>query len=711
MKLQLTHLVSIAFLYCTFLQGISYSQEWVLQNPRPQFSGLRSIQFANPKTGWLIGNHGAVVVTTNGGENWVVQNTGTDEFISGISFVNSNNGWAVGNEGLILQTNDGGITWIEQPPITPYQYVCVKFVDKNNGWAIDAVGTVIHTTNGGSLWKFQRQESNNDRYDRNKYNDMEFINKNEGWIIGGNSRIGINSREIYPGLILHTTDGGTTWNEQNSGVTQMLTGMAFSSAKSAWITCTNGILLHSTNSGETWKSQIIDSAKTLTCISFLDPKNGWMLSSATTTNRGSFNYIYRTSDGGASWIRNCFLDEDKQLHDTIPPYRDFYMSGFGLTDIAFRDLNNGWVIASNGIVYRTRDGGITWNIDIFPMRDAIKNVVFTDTRKGWTVGGGNILHTTDGGLSWKSQIRNSDMYSEQISFPDDNYGWVVGYELLRKNRTVGGGNMIIHTTNGGVDWNRQNSRLGYLTLYGVSFVNKKLGWIVGEKCTVIHTGDGGNSWQKQRLEIPPSQIVDTTNANSPNADLVKTNISKLPPMLRQGWSNLSFALFDVAFIDSVNGWIVGGSVTNRLSVIFHTTNGGGKWTYQNNATNDVLKRVIFLDSKNGWVLADSGRILHTTNSGESWHIQTVGMPVFLSGLYFVDLKEGWVVGFSTKSKPVQNERNESTGIILHTTDGGENWSDQTGNIRGRLSDVYFNNYDGWIVGDGGTILHYSSKHE
>ena len=65
-------------------------------------------------TGWIAGGPGLILHTIDGGSNWTVQTTGTNQYLNSISFPDANNGWVVGSGGTILHTSNGGITFLEE---------------------------------------------------------------------------------------------------------------------------------------------------------------------------------------------------------------------------------------------------------------------------------------------------------------------------------------------------------------------------------------------------------------------------------------------------------------------------------------------------------------------------------------------------------------------------------------------------------------------
>lgn len=80
----------------------------------------------------------------------------------------------------------------------------------------------------------------------------------------------------------------------------------------------------------------------------------------------------------------------------------------------------------------------------------------------------------------------------------------------------------------------------------------------------------------------------------------------------------------------------------------------------------------------------------TTGSGE-WTAQTSGTTQTLYGVYFVDAQNGWVVG--------------NGGTILHTVNGGTTWIPQTSGTTQLLYSVWFTSLtNGVAVGQNGTLL-------
>ena len=72
------------------------------------FNTLRSVYFINSDTGYIVGEGGSYLKTTNGGTNWTAQISGTTVNLRSVYFVNANTGYFVGENGTILKTSNGG---------------------------------------------------------------------------------------------------------------------------------------------------------------------------------------------------------------------------------------------------------------------------------------------------------------------------------------------------------------------------------------------------------------------------------------------------------------------------------------------------------------------------------------------------------------------------------------------------------------------------
>ena len=207
----------------------------------------------------------------------------------------------------------------------------------------------------------------------------------------------------------------------------------------------------------------------------------------------------------------------------------------------------------------------------------------------------------------------------------------------------------------------------------------------------------------------------------------------------------------VAFIDSYEGWVAGGSPFDQTGYIGHTRDGGKSWEQVETAIENTLTDIYFYDKKHGWAVGQQGMIVGTSDGGKRWDIQTSKVGNWLKGVHFASPKVGYAVGMDETIVQTSNggkqwnllrggevasavgdeetivlnavqfidestgwvtgvrispETGGQDGLVQKTTDGGQTWMDQPTNIPDILEDIFFvDTNNGWAVGENGIILH------
>ncbi len=512
------------------------------------------------------------------------------------------------------------------------------------GWSIGQNGTIVHTTNGGATWEAQESGTTAELH------CVYFVDSQVGWVVGDK-------------VILHTSDGGENWDLQS---TTTANAVYFFDSLTGWAVGPSGAILHTVDGGAVWELQISGTSVPLNSLYFTDNMTGWAV--------GYNGTIIHTANGGSTWEQQVsgtaneiidlyFADSLnglcadfsgsilRTLDGGITWLPQQYIGGalYGLNAIHFVDNQTGWALgygAYTDLLYHTSDGGKTWEVQ---STSALEDVCFIDNQTGWAVGWwGIMLHTSNGGVSWYDETPKgiSSIYSK-VYFTDNQTGWVVVTDT---------GGTILHTLNGGMSWETQSLGIGK-SISDIYFTNNVTGWAIAAPGRIFHTDNGGADWQLQS-------------------------------------SGISNWLFDIFFIDSLAGWAVGDSGT-----ILHTANGGADWQQQPSGTSYMLLNVHFINKLTGWAVGGSGTILHTDDGGLNWHPQVSGTGSSFKGVHFTDSNRGWI--FDDNS-------------ILHTSNGGKNWYIQFQSEQLYVGWEFFTAMDfadsltGCVVGGnaafGGTIL-------
>ncbi|MCB0729120.1 MAG: hypothetical protein KDD00_16755, partial [Ignavibacteriae bacterium] len=195
---------------------------------------LKSVKFINANTGYVCGDGGLLLKTSNGGINWFNSNSGiSGENLSSIDF-NGNNGTVVGASGSVYYTTNAGSTWLVESSGVGTNLLKIKYfgtdrvitgeygvILKNtgSGWT-DVVSRTnknvtgltgsaindVHVCGGGGFIRNNKNSSNNFfNFEMNPMladlKDIFYYDNNKGWAVSSLNRV-----------IIYTTNGGATWS-------------------------------------------------------------------------------------------------------------------------------------------------------------------------------------------------------------------------------------------------------------------------------------------------------------------------------------------------------------------------------------------------------------------------------------------------------------------------------------------------------------------
>ncbi|MBK7629622.1 MAG: protein kinase [Ignavibacteriales bacterium] len=259
------------------------------------YENLNSIAFLDDYKGFIAGDSGLVMQTSDGGTNWkkfsskfsnnfnsvsytdnkliIVGSTGfigiinynsnqikrinsnTAETLFKIYFIDHNIGFIVGSRGLILNTYDGGLTWHATNSYVNENLFSISFADSKNGIIVGWNGTILKTTNGGLSW--QKQSSKTNTY----FKDVLFVNEFLGFIVGGE------------GKVLRTENGGEEWYEIDLESNSGLYKISFENNGEGIILSNIGEIFFSNDSGKSWTKKYVGQPLILNDIKQLNSGN------------------------------------------------------------------------------------------------------------------------------------------------------------------------------------------------------------------------------------------------------------------------------------------------------------------------------------------------------------------------------------------------------------------------------------------------------
>lgn len=110
-----------------------------------------AVFFLDETHGWIVGDHGAILFSSNGGKDWGVVSIGNFPNLYSVYFRDDLNGWAAGQNGLLLHTVDGGKTWEKAETGTEENLyrVCMK----EDFWVVTGDNGTLLQSNDGKIWE------------------------------------------------------------------------------------------------------------------------------------------------------------------------------------------------------------------------------------------------------------------------------------------------------------------------------------------------------------------------------------------------------------------------------------------------------------------------------------------------------------------------------------------------------------------------------
>lgn len=437
---------------------------------------------------------------------------------------------------------------------------------------------------------------------------------------------------------------------------------------------------------------------------------------------GDLGAIIKTTDGGDKWnVCQSATSED-------------------LNEISFLNETTGFAAGNSGTILKTTDCGNNWFNISYHSKVSFYDIQFCDKLTGYASGlNGIIIKSTDTGNSWFTLYTGESSALFCISFLNDSVGAAGGYNVLLKT-TNGGlnwtkqnlnqnftgaikgvtyidenticaagdlpGGVFIKTTDGGNNWNLTYLGLPYLfggsvdLIRGMSFINSNTGFIVTDFATILKTTDSGISWKRDSSFRPSyaklSVMYDVNISSQEKISIcggggsvfISDNAGE-DWIVKSGYKN---SLRECKFADSKTGIAAG-----EKGEFLKTTDGGLTWMSCNHFTGKFLNTVFSINEKIYYAAGDSGIIFRTSDGGIHWSDLTNYKKYDIQSIYFIDENTGVAAG---------GYQDGERAFIYKTTNAGVNWFEAYDSLGlGELNSLIFiNNTLGFCAGNNGNIL-------
>jgi len=325
--------------------------------------------------------------------------------------------------------------------IAGFRSIC--FLDDDEGWISTQVfdsGVVLHTTNGGDSWEIQELQ----------FPEMVIAIDMKDELHG--------YAASAEGSIFHTNNGGDSWEFHGPTFALALDDMDFPPNSDTGYACgMNGAIFRITPTGvESMESGIISDMHS---IFFLSPDHGWVCGEAILKEYVAGSWIGNHSYASGNWNDVFFVDEmngwgaGRWLSfplDTVGVLHtsndsEWFTQPLSLDDhgdmsqVFFLDNQHGWAIQFFGKIFVTDNGGNSWSEQSPGINhETLTNIQMTSLTNGYICGNNRTLLKYTDLTGLKERV---DVVQDVKIYPNPTRG-VVSLQLVPKSEAISGSSVV-----------------------------------------------------------------------------------------------------------------------------------------------------------------------------------------------------------------------------------------------------------------------------
>lgn len=292
-------------------------------------------------------------------------------------------------------------------------FATIYFLNENVGYIAGFDGSMYKTIDGGNSWTALNTNTSLPLY------DIYFLNNNEGFAVGGKDNCGGTGCVPEGAIIIHTKDGGQTWNQSSFAPSEKieLRSICFAS-DSLGFTVGDGLILSTRDRGANWQETKINNlGGVMLDVKFINDKKGLIAC--------TFGKLLKTIDGGINW----------NVSSPFP--------AIGANSLALVNENLIFTAGYTNLM-KSSNFGSTWSdlpnypTDIFKLLFTSENIGYAFGRGEYSGGDfghnyGSIYFTIDGGSSWKGNKKIAAVgLIQSASFPALNVGYAISGNVVIK---------------------------------------------------------------------------------------------------------------------------------------------------------------------------------------------------------------------------------------------------------------------------------------
>ncbi|MBU1918502.1 hypothetical protein KKF63_10295 [bacterium] len=575
---------------------------------------------------FVTDNYAGVGYSTDGGETWTRANQGiniktgpTEDSVPIFSLTIDPNDpdivWAGTDAGEgsnfgVYKSIDSGANWtLKADGISKGEWLYLTFrgftIEPGNSNVVyaqaevhteqggksfeEVKGRIFKTTDGGENWTLIWDGDSLARYLIIDPDDTDILYASTGIF----DREAYNSdcnNDIPGGVgVIKSTDGGTTWNQVNSGLDDLFVGslrmhptdsqILFAATGSSCSTEESAGLYRTTNGGTSWTNVI--SGFALTAVNFAS-------SNPNIVYAAGMQGFYRSTDGGTTWT--------KYDRDGVETWGAAGMNGGVPIDVTVHpeDENMLYANAYGGGVLRSTDGAQTWELWSDGFSGAILYDIHAadyDTATIYVAGRSGPFKSSDYGTTWEGIANYDTIVNEWMTVSSHESDSEIVFLSLE-------GEVAIYRSNDGGD--------SFTLVKDNASINtgiKSFAYAPSDP-NIIYAGAGMS-------DLYPSESYQNTPTG--NGFFKSTDTGNTFSEVSTDLTGVNWRKIRVDPVDANTAYAA------TSSGLYKTTNGGTNWTRYSGLGEKILADVI-IDFDNSYFVVSEmfGGIYVSDDAGKTW---------------------------------------------------------------------------------------------
>jgi photosystem II stability/assembly factor-like uncharacterized protein len=322
---------------------------------------------------------------------------------------------------------------------------------------------------------------------------IQMVGPRLGWAVGSDG--------------IYSTSDGTHWTKQYSSSEEFI-GVDFISSTTGWVVGGQS-LLGTTDGGRSWH-QLGEAGQWIRSVHFVNGSQGWGISGGTAPLvmhgiliPGSGGTVILSGDGGRTW---------SDLSTPLNPQ-----------SVCFSDGSHGWLATQSGIVYRSQNGGQSWNQSLQMAQSqpglsgwarvecAAPSAAWVQWAPGGAAAGHEpyVIYATTNGSTWRTVMAEPGTIGNQLpGVPAGPGSYPGSFSVVDPSDAVFVGDTppanaasTMIATNGGATLKSTGQIAGTLETFDAAFVSTSTGWVLtaddNGHAVIMQTTDGGYHWSSQ----------------------------------------------------------------------------------------------------------------------------------------------------------------------------------------------------------------------